>query len=126
MKGQRSPSAASLRKLEGAYNRQITLPAFRKAIRTRKLPSKVDVTAVYLWSGSTNHQSDKNRTVKFTGMRPTMRGVVQAWVAAGPEAAAQAFERGVSALHGVPDTNDDPPQPGIRIQGDHVAVTFKD
>jgi hypothetical protein len=121
---QRHPSAVSLRKLEGAYARQVTLPQFRRSVERRKTPDRVNVTAIYQWSGSTNHQSDRNRMVRMTGMRTAMRDTIKAWISAGPQAAAEAFQWGASRVHGVAQTDDTPPQPGIQIKGDHVIVEF--
>lgn len=115
--GTHPPSARNTRKLEGAYNRQITLPAFRRALRTKKVPGKVNVTAVYQWSGSTTNQSDKNRTVKMRGMRSVMAETIRAWAAAGPQAGAEAFERGAAQVYGADS---------IEMKGDEVVITFPD
>lgn len=100
-KGQRAPSAASLRKLETAYTRQITTPAFRRALRTKRIPDKVTITAEVRWTDSPRkmYNATKYRTVKLTGMRPAMIPTIRAWAQAGPEAAAQAFERGTAEVH---------------------------
>lgn len=123
-KGTHPPSAANARKLEGAYTRQVTIPAYRKSAEAKGAPGKVNVTAVYQWSSSDNKQSTKNRTVKMTGMRAVMRAVIRAWIAAGPEAAADAFQRGASDVYRVRDTEDDPPKPGIQMLGDDVHIEF--
>jgi hypothetical protein len=123
-KGQRTPSAASLRKLEGAYSRQVTQPAFRRAIKTRGVPAKVTVTATVKWSTSDRKQYNaiRHRTVRLFQMRPVMGPTIRAWVAAGPQAAADAFQRGVSAQHSEPDEEDG--RPGIEFEGDHVQIEF--
>lgn len=125
-KGTHPPSAANARKLEGAYSRQITQPAFLKSVRSKKAPKEVRVTATIRWSDSPrkNYNSAPYRTTTLTGMGPTMAAVVRAWVAAGPEATADAFERGASAVYKVSDTHDDPPKPGIGIEGDAVTIEF--
>jgi hypothetical protein len=125
-KGTHPPGAASTRKLEGAYNRQITLPAFRKSIKEKKTPTKVNVTATIRWTDSDKkkYNATAYRTVKFTKMGPVMAATIKAWAGAGPEAAAAAFERGVSAMYRVPDTGDTPPQPGIGFEGDNVKIEF--
>lgn len=121
--GARPPAPVSLRKLEGAYNRQITLPAFRRALKSKKVPAKVNVTATIRWTDSDKkkYNATKHRTVKFTSMRPVMAGVIRAWAGAGPRAAAEAFERLTSEHHRVPPEDGGP---GIRFEGNDVTVTF--
>lgn len=51
-----------------------------------------------------------------------MAATIRAWAAAGPEAAADAFERGASDAYSVPD--DDDGAPGIQIEGDSVEIEF--
>jgi len=116
-KSQRAPSAASLRRLEGAYAREITLPAFRRALRTKKIPDKVTVTAEVRWTSSPKkmYNATRYRTVKLTGMRPAMVPTIRAWVQAGPEAAAQAFERGAAEVHKTEE---------IAFEGNQVHVEF--
>jgi len=116
-KSQRAPSAASVRKLEAAYAREITLPAFRRALRTKKIPDKVTITAEIRWTSSPRkmYNATKYRTVKLTGMRPAMIPTIRAWVQAGPEAAAQAFERGTAEVHKAEE---------IAFEGNDVDVEF--
>jgi hypothetical protein len=121
-KGQRAPSAASARKLEGAYNRQITLPAFRKKTQEKKAPNKVTVTAEIWWTDSDKKNNGDQRTVKLTGMRTAMIATIRAWIAAGPEAAAEAFQRGTARVYRVPDNDDG--TPGIQFLGSSVSIEF--
>lgn len=123
-KGQRTPSPASLRKLEGAYSRQVTQPAFLKSVRSKKAPKEVRITGTIRWTDSPRkrYNASPHRTTVLTGMGPTMAAVVRAWVAAGPEAAADAFQRGASAVYKVVD--DDDGTPGIKIEGDEVTIEF--
>jgi hypothetical protein len=120
--GKTKPSARNLRKLEGAFARRITVPAFRRALADKKLPSSVTVTGVIRWSDSPrkNYNRRPHRTTTLAGMRGAMAKVVRAWAMAGPQAAAEAFERGASQVYGVPD--DDDGSPGIQIEGDQVEV----
>lgn len=122
-KGSRPPSASSARKLEGAYTRQITLPAFRRALEDKKIPDKVTITAIIKWSRSDRKQYNRtrHRTVNFTQMRPVMRDVIRAWVLAGPEAAADKLQRGVSDMYSEPN---DGSRPGIEFEGNQVEITF--
>lgn len=122
--GKTKPSARNLRKLEGAFARKITLPAFRRALADKKLPSSVTVTGTIRWTDSPrkNYNATPHRTTTLVNMRGAMRGVIRAWATAGPEAAAEAFERGASAVYQVP--NDDDGSPGIQIEGDRVEIEF--
>lgn len=122
-KGDRKPSAASLRKLEGAYNRQITLPAVRRAMKARPVPASVRVTATIKWSydAAKQYNATAYRTTTLTNMRPVMAPVIRAWAAAGPEGAAESFERGTSQAYSVADDGD---KPGIEFQGDDVHIEF--
>jgi hypothetical protein len=123
-KGTHPPSAANARKLEGAYSRQVTQPAFLKSVRSKKAPKEVRVTGTIRWTDSPRkrYNASPHRTTVLTGMGPTMAAVVRAWVAAGPEAAADAFQRGASAVYKVVD--DDDGTPGIKIEGDEVTIEF--
>ena len=123
-KGTHPPGPANRRKLEGAYNRQITLPAFRRSVRSKGAPDKVTVTAVVRWSDSPRkmYNATPQRTVRLRGLRAVMPGVIRAWAAAGPQAAADAFERAVSTAYREPDDADG--GPGIRFEGDAVTVEF--
>lgn len=121
-KGERAPSAASLRKIETAYNRQITLPAYRKSAQQAKAPNKVTVSAEVWWTDSDKKNNGDYRTVKLVGMKATMARVIRAWAAAGPEAAAEVFERGTADVYRVPDNNDG--TPGVQFQGNNVKIEF--
>lgn len=122
--GKTKPSARNLRKLEGAFARKIQLPAFRRALADKKLPASVTVTGTIRWTDSPrkNYNATPHRTTTLVNMRGAMRGVIRAWAMAGPEAAAEAFERGASAVYQVP--NDDDGSPGIQIEGDRVEIDF--
>jgi len=125
-KGTHPPSARSQRKLERAYVEQITLPAYRKSTQGKGAPNKVNVTAEIWWTDSDKKNNGKKRTVKLTGMKAAMAAVIRAWIAAGPEAAADALERGAAAVYRVPDNVDDDGNrtPGIQFKGDEVKVEF--
>lgn len=121
--GTHPPSPASRRRLERAYNREVTLPAFRRAIKAQGIPRRVRVTATIKWTDSPrkNYNATPYRATTLTGMGPAMAATIKAWVGAGPEAAADAFQRGVSAAYKAPDDGD---KPGIEFQGDDVKVEF--
>lgn len=123
-KGSHTPSAASQRKLEGAYARKVTLPAMRRALKNKPVPKDVNVTATIRWTDSDKkkYNATPYRTVKFRNVRPALTATVRAWAAAGPEAAAAAFERGLSASESVPD--DDEGGPGIQFEGNQVEIEF--
>lgn len=119
--GKASPSPKSVRRVETAHNRLVVLPAYRRALKARGVPGQVKVTGVIKWSKSsgTQYNSTPYRTTTLAGVRGVMVRVIRAWAAAGPEAAAQVFEHGISAVYGVPPDGD---APGIEIQGDQVIV----
>jgi hypothetical protein len=82
----------------------------------------VTVTAVIKWSTSTGTQYNArpHRTTTLTNMGGALRAVIRAWALEGPQAAAEALERGAAAVYGVPD--DDDGSPGIEFQGDDVEI----
>lgn len=122
--GTHPPGPQNRRKLEAAYVRQITIPALRRATKAKGDPDKVTVTAKIRWTDSPRkmYNATPHRTVKLAGMRAAMRPVIRAWVSAGPEAAADAFERAVSSVYKVPD--DDDGGPGVRFEGNDVTIEF--
>ena len=123
--GQRNPSAASLRKLEGAYARQVTIPAYRKSVKDKgadAVPDKVTVRAEVWWTDSDKKNNGDVRQVKLSGMKTAMSRTIKAWIAAGPEAAADAFQRGTANVYRVPDNNDD--TPGVQFLG-NVQIEFR-
>lgn len=122
--GKVSPSPRSQRKLEGAYVRQVQLPAFRRALKDKKVPGAVQVTATIKWSKSSGSQYNRtaHRTTTLTGMRSVIAATIRAWAMAGPEAAADALQYGAAAAYGVPD--DDDSRPGIEFEGDRVEIEF--
>lgn len=115
--GQRKPSAASLRKLEGAYVRHVQLPAFRRRVNGQTPPARVRVRAYIRWSSSPRKMYNRTplRTTTLEGMRGAMVGVIRAWATAGPEAAAEAFERAAAEVY----RSDE-----IRFEGDEVEIEF--
>jgi hypothetical protein len=121
-KGTHPPSARSQRRLERAYVEQITLPRYRKAAKEKKAPARVNVSAEIWWTDSDKKDNGDYRPVKLYGMRGVMGAVIRAWIAAGPEAAADTFERGVAQVHGVPRNEDG--TPGVQFKGNQVEVTF--
>jgi hypothetical protein len=121
-KGTHPPGPKNQRKLERAYVDQITLPAYRKSAKEKGAPSKVNVTAEVWWTDSDKKNNGEYRRVKLTGMKAAMAAVIRAWIAAGPEAAADAFERGCAAVYRVPANEDG--TPGIQFQGNRVEIEF--
>lgn len=121
-KEQRSPSPASLRRLEGAYARQITLPKFRRAIADKKEPNEAIVSAEVWWTDSDKKNNGDQRTVRLRGLRSIMRPVILAWITTGPERAAQLFEEGAARVYAVTQNADD--TPGIQFKGNDVTIEF--
>lgn len=110
---QRTPSAGSLRKLEGAYARFVQLPKFRRRVNATNAPNRVRVTAVINWNGYVNRTAQRSTTLE--NMRAVMVRVIRAWAMAGPEAAADAFQQGVASAH---NTN------FVLFEGDRVEIEF--
>ena len=114
---QRKPGAASLRKLEAAYARLVTLPKFRRKVNSQAAPNRVKITAEIKWSDSPRKMYNRTRyrTTTLEGMAGVMVAVIRAWATAGPEAAADALERGAAAVYRTDE---------IRFEGDNVTVEF--
>lgn len=124
-KGTHPPSARNVRKLEGAYARQITIPAYRKSVEDKgkgAVPNKVTVKAEVWWTDSDKKNNGDQRQVKLTGMKTAMSRTIKAWIAAGPEAAADAFQRGTANVYRVPDNDDG--TPGVQFLGNAVQIEF--
>lgn len=114
---QRKPTAASLRKLEEAFDRLVRLPGMRKRFKAVAVPNRVKVTATIRWSSSPgkNYNKQAHRTTTLESMRPVMRAVIRAWVHHGPEVAAHTFEDGTAELYRTDE---------VRFEGDRVTVEF--
>lgn len=117
--GDRKPNAASLRKITGAHNRLVTLPRTRARLKNLPPPNSVNVAAAINWNGYKNRTEYRHTTLG--GMRGVMARVIRVWASAGPEAAADALQRGAATVHNVPNSDD---APGIRFEGDGVEITF--
>ncbi len=128
----RQPSADSLAKLEKAHQDAISLPALRRALTANGLPAGVKVSAVVRWMGYYNRGGTPpgQRTVRFgpSGMDPALRSTIRAWAHDGPEAAALAFEYGMSKANNVPDESGYPEPgdtgPGVRFEDNHVTIEW--
>lgn len=116
-KGDSAPSARNLRKLEAAYARLVTAPAFRRRVNSGRPPNRVRVTAEIKWTDSPrkNYNRTRHRTTTLEGMAGVMVSVIRAWATAGPEAAADALETGTAAVYRADD---------IRFEGDRVEIEF--
>lgn len=112
--GERAPN---LLKIEGAVNRLITLPTMRRRLKSLPPPNSVKVTAEIKWNGYKNRVAQRSTTLG--GMRGVMARVIRRWAQAGPEAAADVFERGAATVHNIP--NDDE-EAGIKFEGDSVSI----
>lgn len=111
--GDRKPNGPSVRKVEGLHNRLVSLPRMRRRLKSLPPPNSVTVTAVINWNGYKNRQ--EHRTTTLGGMRGVMARVIRAWAGAGPEAAAQVFERGAAQVHNTPS---------VKFEGDDVDVSI--
>jgi transcriptional regulator with XRE-family HTH domain len=109
----------NLGKIEAAHHRLIVLPQMRRRLKDAPPPNKVNVRADVTWNGYQNRTVE--RTVKLDGMQGVMARTVRAWATAGPEAAADVFQRGTATVHHVPNSDD---EPGIKFEGDNVEITF--
>ena len=85
-------------------------------------PVSFTVRAEIWWTDSDKKNNGDQRTVKLTGLKAVMGRVIRAWIAAGPEAAASLFERGVAQVYRVPDNDDG--SPGVQFQGNEVKIEF--
>jgi hypothetical protein len=114
---QRPPGEASIRRLEAAYVRQITVPGFRKALKSKGVPRLVRITATIRWSSSPQkmYNAQSYRSTTLEGMREAMVATIRAWVQAGPEAAAQAFESGTARVYKTDE---------VAFEGDAVIIEF--
>jgi hypothetical protein len=115
--GVQKPGARLLQKLEGAYARFVQHPKMKRRVNTKGAPNLVKVTAKIKWSSSPkkNYNKVAQRTTTLEGMRGVMVGVIRAWATAGPEAAADALERGAASVYRADE---------IRFEGDHVEIEF--
>lgn len=115
--GTQTPGPKLLAKLESAYARLVTLPAFRRSVNTGRPPNRVKVTAEIMWTTSPRkaYNKTKHRSTTLEGMSGVMVSVIRAWATAGPEAAADALERGTATVYGANE---------IRFEGDHVEIEF--
>lgn len=115
--GTQPPSPRLLRKLETAFNRLVTVPAFRKSLTSEPAPNRVKITAEIRWSKSPKayYNKKKYRTTTLESMRAVMVRVIRSWAMAGPEAAADTLERGAASVY----RSDE-----IRFEGDSVIVEF--
>lgn len=116
-RGDSKPGPQLLRKLETAYARHVTLPAFRRKVNSQRPPNRVKVTAEIRWSSSPrkNYNRQRQRSTTLEGMSGAMVAVIRAWATAGPEAAAEALERGAAQVYRTDE---------IAFEGDDVTVEF--
>lgn len=111
--GTRPPSPANLRKLEGAYARQIVRPKLMAAVLRKGYPTQASITAIvvadpgtpaapgarYINGGSATHPG-AHREFKAGKLRgDLMIRMVNAWTTAGPEAAAAALQDAIKVAY---------------------------
>lgn len=111
------PGAALQRKLEGAYARFVQHPKMKARVNAAGAPNRVKVTATIKWTDSPrkNYNKQAHRTTTLEGMRAVMVGVIRAWATAGPEAAADALQRGAASVYRADE---------IQFQGNRVEIEF--
>lgn len=119
--GRTKISAKNLRKIEGTHNRLVSLPRMRANMASKPAPNSVNVTAIVTWNGYRNSKGGGQRTVTFSGVKAIMARVIRVWATAGPEASAAIFQRALSTLNHVPNSDD---EPGITFDGDDVDVSI--
>ena len=86
-------------------------------MNSQAAPNRVKITAEIKWSDSPRKMYNRTRyrTTTLEGMAGVMVAVIRAWATAGPEAAADALERGAAAVYRTDE---------IRFEGDNVTVEF--
>ena len=128
----RHPSAASLRKLEGAFARLVAAPHLAAAIERKPLPRGMNIKAVVNWgnsagskyvggenpNGTPKNLNRAHRMVKLRDPRDfSMRDVMTAWANFGGEAAAQALEASVKRrLKQDVYFEEHPPRHGVTVE----------
>jgi hypothetical protein len=113
--------APNLRKIEGLHNRLITLPKTRANLKNKTVPNSVKVTGIIVWNGYKNQAKNGHRSTTLGGMQGVMRRVIRLWASAGPDVAADVFQRGAADVENLPNTDDDP---GFQVEGDDVDISF--
>lgn len=116
--GTRPPN---LLKIAGAHNRLITLPKTRANLKNKPVPHSVKVTGIIRWNGYTNQAKNGHRSTTLGGMQGVMTRVIRVWAAAGPEAAADAFQRGAADVERLPNTE---AEPGFQVEGEDCDISF--
>lgn len=119
--GRTKGSKTNLRKIEAAQLRLVTLPKLRTNLANKTIPNSVTVKAVIVWNGYKNAARGGHRSTTLGGMQGVMRRVIRLWEAAGPDVAADAFQRGAAYVERLPNA---PDEPGFKAEGDDVTITF--
>lgn len=116
----REPSAATLRRLEAAYARDVLTPRVRRAIARKQVPTNLTVTADIKWSNSPRKQYNRQpyrKTHLDQLTQSDMAAVVDVWLRFGGPAAGAALERVTTRRYGL-----DYPKDSIEFQGDQVVI----
>lgn len=100
--GTHKPSAKGLRKVEGAYARQVIRPQALKVLANRKPPSAVYITADVVVDPKKRRYKNSTPHRTFRAEKITAGPVVQAWMNHGAEAAGQALEQAIQQQYGQP------------------------
>lgn len=111
--GRHPPSAKSLRRLEGAYARQIIRPAATRMLANAKKAVKaIHVHAVVVADPRGRRYKNSQPDRQFRAEKIPAERVVTAWMTLGPEAAAQQYEALVAEQYGQQ----------FAFEGDNVSV----
>lgn len=114
--GRRHPSAATLRRLEAAYARDVQEPRAARAVARKGLPRLITVTAEVRWTDSPKkmYNARRHRTVNLDQLtRGDIAAVVDTWRRFGGPASGAALERIAARRYAANE---------IAFEGDQVTV----
>lgn len=111
--GTHPPGAKSLRRLEGAYARQIIRPAATRMLaNAKKAVKSIHVRATVVVDPAGRRYVNSTPDREFRAEKIPAERVVTAWMSHGPEAAAQQYEALVAVQYGQQ----------FGFEGDNVSV----
>lgn len=116
--GTHPPSPRGLRRLEGAYTRQILVPAAAKALAAVKPPKEIHVKATIVVDPGKGRSNYINRTPFrwFRAEKIDTQRVITGWLTAGSEGAAGAYEGAVYSQY----------RSQFAFEGNNVEVSITD
>lgn len=114
--GTHPPSPRGLRKLEGAYARQIIAPAAARVLASgKKTVVQINVTATVVGAPQGRRYVNSTPYRTFRAEKIDVGSVVNAWLHGGGPRAAAAYEAEVHGVYGVP----------FGFEGDRVEIELK-